>query len=383
MTVWDRLRGSRAAEGIAAQIERGEVTHAWLFVGPAGSGKGPTSVALAAALNCRVQPLIGCGECSSCLRIVRRRHPDVHHIVPEGPIIPVDVIRESVIPEANRTPFEGSYQVFVIEEAERMNPAAQNALLKTLEEPQPHTVFVLISDRAEELLETVHSRCRVVRLEPVPEERIVSLLQQEGATQELALLAGRVAEGDLDKARTLAFDDDAAERRRAWNRLPRRLTSPVDALDAAVEILDESRSAGKALQDAHKTEVKELAEALGERRGTAQARNALERRHKREVRRVESEILGDALRTLASFYRDVLAIRSGGDEAVVNLDLLDELRGWADSEISDADLVEAIERCVVARGTLPRNANPQLAIEAVLVELARLAPPQRRLSSAF
>ena len=378
MSVWDRLRGSRAAEGIANQVARGESTHAWLFVGPAGSGKGPTSVALAAALNCEVEPLVGCGSCSSCLRTLRRRHPDVHHIVPEGPIIPVDVVRETVIPEANRSPFEGSHQVFIIEEAERMNPAAQNALLKTLEEPQPHTVFVLISDRAEELLETVHSRCRVIRLEPVPEERIVELLKEEGATGEVALLAARLSEGDLDKARALAFDDDVRERRRAWTHLPRRLTSSNDALDCATEILEESRGAAKTLQAAQKKELVELAEAFGEKRGTAQARNALEKRHKREVRRLEGEILGESLRTLASFYRDVLAIRRGGDEAVSNIDLLEELRGWADSEIPDAALVEAVERCIVTRGTLPRNANPQLAIESVLVRLARLAPPRAR-----
>lgn len=379
MSVWDRLRGSRSAEAVGNQIARGEISHAWLFLGPAGSGKRPTASALAAALNCRVEPLVGCGGCSSCLRTLRRRHPDVHHIVPEGPIIAVDVVRESVIPEANRSPFEGQYQVFIIEEADRMNPAAQNALLKTLEEPQAHTVFVLISDRPEELLETVHSRCRVIRLEPVPEERIVSLLEQEGASAEVALLAARVSEGDLDRARGLAFDDDIGERRRRWVHLPRRLTSAIDALDAATEILDESRAVAKALQTAQKEEVKELAEMLGEKRGTAQARNALEKRHKREVRRAESELLADALITVASFYRDVLAIRSGGEEAVANLDLLEDLRGWADSEISDAAFVEAIERCVTARGTLVRNANPQLAIEAVLVELARLAPPHARI----
>jgi DNA polymerase-3 subunit delta' len=381
MTVWDRLRGSRAAEGIANQVQRGEATHAWLLVGSAGSGKLPTAVALSAALNCSVEPLVGCGECSSCLRTLRRRHPDVHHITPEGPIIPVDVIRESIIPEANRSPFEGNYQVFIIEEAERMHPAAQNALLKTLEEPQPHTVFVLISDRAEELLETVHSRCRVIRLEPVPEERIVEFLQQEGAPLETALLCARLSEGDLDKARALAFDDEVAERRRNWTRLPRRLATPNDALDAATEILDEAKGAGKDLQAAQKEELKELAEAFGEKRGTAQARNALEKRHKREVRRLEGEILANALRTLASFYRDIVAIRRGGDEAVANIDLLEELRGWAASEIPDAAFVEAIERCVVATGTLPRNANAQLTMEATLVWLAHLAPPRARIPS--
>ena len=378
MSVWDRVRGSRAAEAVANQVRRDEATHAWLFVGPAGSGKGPTAVALAAALNCEVEPRVGCGECSSCLRTLRRRHPDVHHIVPEGQIIPVDVVREGIIPEANRSPFEGSYQVFIIEEAERMNDSAQNALLKTLEEPQPHTVFVLISDRAEELLETVHSRCRVIHLEPVPEERIIELLEQEGAPHEFALVAARISEGDLEKARDIAFDDEVAERRRRWTHLPRRLVSATDALDAALEILEESRAAGKALQTVQKEELKELAEAFGEKRGTAQARNALEKRHKREIRRLEGEILATALRTLASFYRDVLAIRRGGDEAVANIDLLEELRGWANSDIPDASFVAAIERCVVATGTLPRNANPQLALEATLVTLATIAPPTHR-----
>ena len=378
MTVWDRVRGSRASEGVAHQIERGEITHAWLLVGPTGSGKGPTAIALAAALNCHVQPLVGCGNCSTCLRTLRRRHPDVHHIVPEGPIIPVDVIRESVIPEANRSPFEGSYQVFIIEEAERMNPAAQNALLKTLEEPQPHTIFVLISDRAEELLETVHSRCRVVRLEPVSEQRTIELLEQEGASSEQALLAARVSEGDLEMARAVVFDPEVAERRLQWLHLPRRLTSSSEALDAAIEILDVSKAAAKELQGAQKEELKELAEALGERRGTAQARTALEKRHRREVRRLESDILSEALRTLASFYRDVLAMRRGGAEAVVNIDRLEELQGWAGSEIADDALVAIVERCVVARGTLPRNANPQLAVESVLLEAARLAPPRSR-----
>ncbi len=382
MSVWDRLRGSRAAEVVANQIARGEITHAWLLIGPAGSGKEPTAVSIAAALNCREQPFAGCGECSSCLRTLRHRHPDVHHIAPEGPIIPVDVVRETIIPEANRSPFEGAYQVFVIEEADRMHPAAQNALLKTLEEPQPHTVFVLISDRPEELLETVHSRCRVIRLDPVAEERIVELLEQEGATSERALLAARISEGDLETARALAFDSDAIERRRSWLGVPRRLTSFNDALDAALEIVDESRSAAKALQAQHRAEVKELAEILGERRGTAQARNALERRHRREVRRVEGEILGAALRTLASFYRDVLALRRGGAEAVANLDVVQDLQRWAESPIPDAALLEGVQRCLDARAALPKNANPQLAIEAVLVDLARLAPPRERVSTS-
>lgn len=376
MSVWKALHGSRSADVVAAQVRGGEIAHAWLFAGPAGSGKRPAAQAMAAALNCKVEPGVGCGECSICLRVLRRRFPDVHHIVPEGPLIPVDAIREQVIPEAARSPFEGRYKVFIIEEAERMNPQAQNALLKTLEEPQHETVFILISSRPDELLETITSRCRVVRMEPVPEATIVDLLAKEGATTEQALLAARVSEGDLEQARLVAFDDDARERRRSWLGLPRRLTSSVDALDAAAEVVAIAKEASKVLETQQRDEIEELAETLGEGRGTAGARNALLKRHKRELRRAEEQVLADALATLASFFLDVLAVRRGGDEGVTNLDVLGDLRRWADSAVADEALVGAAERCIEARASLLKNANVPLAIESTLVELARIVPTE-------
>ncbi|HET7481322.1 MAG TPA: DNA polymerase III subunit delta', partial [Actinomycetota bacterium] len=240
MSVWDHVAGVQAAVMLRSQIAAGDVPHAWLLQGPAGASKTAVAVTMAAALECPVEPLEGCGECSSCLRVRRRRHPDVHHIVAEGPLIPVDTIREFVIPEANRSTFEGSYKVFIIEEAERMNPAAQNALLKTLEEPQPGTIFILTCDRDEELLETVQSRCQVIRLTPLSEERIVQLLEKEGADHASALVAARISEGDVNRARALAFEEAARERRSAWIHLARRIETPADALDAAQEILEEA-----------------------------------------------------------------------------------------------------------------------------------------------
>lgn len=375
MTVWDPLPQTRALEALARQVAAGEVPHAWLLLGPAGSGKRPTAVAMGAALNCPEQPGIGCGECSACLRVQRRRFPDVHHIVPEGPIIAVDVVRETIVPEAARSPFEGRVKVFVIEEAERMNPAAQNALLKTLEEPQPDTVFILISDDEDEILETIRSRCRIVRLDAIPEARIVELLSRQGVAAEAALVAARVAEGDLEYALELVGDGSAGQRRQVWLGLPRRLSSPGEAMDAASEVLAEAKAAVGELEDAHKIEVAELAEIL-ERRGSAAARNALAKRHKRELRRREEQVLGEALDTLASFYRDVLVLRRGGAEAITNIDVVSEIERWAAGTVSDAALVAAIERCVETRAALLRNANPSLQIEAVLIELTRLVPAE-------
>jgi DNA polymerase-3 subunit delta' len=375
MSVWDELQSSRVTEGLAVQMASGTAPQAWLLLGPTGSGKRPAALAMAASLNCPEEPGIGCGVCWTCTRIARRRHPDVHHIVPEGPLIPVDLIREIVIPEAARSPFEASYKVFVIEEAERMNPAAQNALLKTLEEPQPDTMFVLISDREEDLLETIRSRCRTVRLEPLSEDSIVDALARSGASAEAGRLAARLSDGDLERAHALALDDSAAARRAVWMSIPPRLVSPVDALDAAVEIAETAGEAVKAHETAQKIEVRELADALGEGRGTAAARNALAKRHRRELRRLEETVLGEALQTIGGFYRDILAARAGDPSVVANADFATEIEVWAGSDVSEAALVEALERCATAGGALARNANQQLVVESTLVELARLVPP--------
>ncbi len=375
MNVWNKLDHSRVIAGVAHQMASDEVAHAWLILGPGGSGKKAVAKAMAAALNCTVSPGVGCGTCSVCARIMRQRFPDVHHISPEGSIIAVDVVRETVIPEASRSPFEGRRKVFIIEEADLMNDSAQNAILKTLEEPQPDTVFVLISSNEEDVLETIRSRSRVVRLDPVPEARIVELLEDDGASQATAVLAARLSSGNFDRACQLAEDEDAMARRNVWVHVATRLQTPVDAMDAAADILQQSRGAVKSREHVQKKEVEELSEAMGEARGTAAARNSLAKRHKRELRRVEQEVLGEALDSLASYYRDVLVVRRGGSESVANLDLLAELETWSDSAITDAALLRACELCVQTRGTFQYNANPPLQLEALLVQLASVVPP--------
>ena len=371
MTVWEGLAGSRAAAGLAVQVSSSAPAHAWLLTGPPGSGKQQAATAIAAAFNCSTAPGRGCGSCSTCSRILRGRHPDVHHIVPEGPLIPVDVVRESIIPEAARSPFEAAYKVFIIEEAERMNPNAQNALLKTLEEPQPDTIFVLTTESEDDLLDTVRSRCRAFRLDPVPESRIIELLEKEGVAAERARLAGRVSDGDYARARALALDADVSSRRETWLDLPQRLATPADALDAAQEVLDQVRAALARRVEGQKEEVVELAEAMGEGRGTAGARNALAKRHKRELRRLELEVLGEVFGTLGSLARDVLVVRRGSSEAITNLDRIDDLRSMG-AVASDADVVAAMERCGEARAALERNANAQLLVESTLLDFGRL-----------
>ncbi len=149
-------------------------------------------------------------------------------------------------------------------------------------------------------------------------------------------------------------------------------------------MIAEAKEVVKRREANQKTEVTELAEAMGEGRGTATARNALATRHKRELRRVEEEILGEAIQSVASFYRDVLVIRSSGPEAVANLDVIEELETWAGAtEISDRALVEIIDRCVAMRATLIRNANAPLQLESLFLQIARLAPASARVGSGW
>ena len=375
MNVCDKVHKTQTLQALSRQVSAGRIPQAWLLLGPSGSGKSLASLAIAASLNCSEQPGVGCGTCSTCARIMRRRHPDVHHVVAEGAIIPVDLIRELVIPEAARSPFEGRHKVFVIEESDRMNPPAQNALLKTLEEPQPDTVFILQSANEDEVLETIRSRCQLVRLEPVPEARVIEMLVEDGVDDDLAILAARLSAGDFERARRLAEDEVALERRRFWTDIPIRLTTPVDAQDVAAEILVEAKRAVKEKEAAHKQEVLDLAEILGEGRGTAGARAALQKRHKRELKRLEEEVLGEALAALASFYRDVVVMRSGKADAVVNIDLIERLEEWTRSPSGTPHFLRAAERCIDARASFVNNANQSLAIEAALVEIVSLVQP--------
>jgi DNA polymerase III subunit delta' len=376
MSVWDGLDSGRTVAGLQRQLAQGEISHAWLLSGPSGAGKGAVAYAMAAALNCLHEPLRGCNECTSCRRVLSNAHPDVHRVVPEGSVIAVDAIRDGVIPEATRSPFEGRYKVFVLEQAELMNEAAQSSLLKTLEEPQPDTVFILLSHDEEEILETIRSRCRIVRLDPTAERQLVSMLEGRGASGETALMAARLSQGDAGAARGWAFDAAVAERRSLWLSIPRRLRAAADAIDTAAEILDQARVVGASQKRAHAQETRALAEVIGEGRGTGTARSALALRHRREQRHAEEAVLGEALGTLAGFYRDVVAVRSGSSASVANLDRIRELQEWARSPVSDGALLSAVERLIAAKAALISNANVLLALEAALAEVTRLTQPR-------
>lgn len=376
MSLWDSIPPSRSAELIQRRIANGSAAQSWLLLGGRGSPLFDVAIAMAASFVCKAEPGQGCGTCVDCKRILKRGHPDVHHIVPEGAFIRVETIRESVIPEVARSPFEASMKVFVIEAADRMNPSAQNALLKTLEEPPADCVLILISEREDEILDTIQSRCLITRFEALSSTAIAEMLERAGTEAELARLAVRVAPNDLARARDIAGDEAARLRRALWLSIPGRLANPADALELAAEVVTEVRDAVREREREHKEEIAEIMSTIGDARGTGTIKTMLANRYKRTLKRVEETLMTEVLETLASFYRDVLAVQSGALSSIANIDKEEQLAIWAaSSSTTAAGLVGMVDHCADSASALSKNANVTLTMEALLLEALRLVPP--------
>jgi DNA polymerase III delta' subunit len=205
VSAWQRLGGNeRAIEQLRRAIARGRVPHAYLFAGPRDAPLVETALVVASALNCQRTPGDPCGECVSCAKIAAGIHPDVVTLVREGAgqIVPIERVREQVIARIGLPPHEADVRVFIVEEATAMAPPAANALLKTLEEPPPRTLFVLCTSAPEQLLPTIRSRCQRVRFaaggasdpDPARTARVAALADELAGGEADPSLPGRVAE---------------------------------------------------------------------------------------------------------------------------------------------------------------------------------------------
>jgi DNA polymerase-3 subunit delta' len=180
-----------------------------LFTGPPGVGKLQAALTLAQALNCLERQGDACGECPACVRIGRGEHPDVGIVRPEGAgrQLKVDSVRQ-IVSETPFRPFEGRRRVSVLVDADRMNATAANTLLKTLEEPPPWAVLILVTSNAAALLPTIWSRCQVYRFAPLAIDDLAKLLVERHAIEpERATLLASLSGGSLQKA--LALEEES------------------------------------------------------------------------------------------------------------------------------------------------------------------------------
>ncbi len=340
--------------------------HAYLLAGPEGGGKSIAARAFAAAVLC---PNAGCGECRSCRLALEDKHPNEFLVEPEGRDIHIETVKQEIWHHAYRTAPEPGRKVFVVREADRLNPSAADALLKVLEEPPADAVFLLLSARPHELPETVLSRCHVVAFQPLPERFVVETLTGEGADPERAALAARLSGGNLGRARRLAVDPDGLVFRDvASEALERASGGPTGALEAAELVLDAASRYRKDLGERLKEEVAPFLDERGRPEDAYRgAIRRLEERHKRRVRRAERDYVDWVLLAVSSLLRDRVVVAVGGGEGLLmNPDAPPSVGGV----LAPASGLAAIEE---ARAALAEdlNLNVRLLLEQAFLRVER------------
>lgn len=195
-----------------SSIETDHVNHAYILCGEKASGKRSVAQAFAKTLQCEKGGIDACCMCQSCLQADSGNHPDIVYVKHEKATgYSVDEIREQVVSTVPVRPYKSKYKVYIIEDAQLMNPACQNALLKTIEEPPQYAVLLLLTNSMDRILPTIVSRCILLNMKPVRERDILEYLEREhGVTGERAVFCAEYAEGNLGKAVLLATNEDYA-----------------------------------------------------------------------------------------------------------------------------------------------------------------------------
>jgi DNA polymerase III subunit delta' len=346
------------------------MTHAWLFTGPPGSGRSSAAVAFAAALVCEKN---GCGDCVNCRSALAGTHGDVELIRTEGLSIKIDEIRE-LISRASWAPSVGSYRVVVIEDADRLTESAANALLRAIEEPGTHTVWLLCAPTTTDVLPTIRSRVRSLVLRTPTINSVAKLLISEGISPSLAEFAAQAASGHVGRARYLANNAEARSRRESILKLALSIKDIASAFKSAGQLVDAAKSEAEEIaEERDSQELKELKEAWGQTgsrlaQGGAKAVKELERDQKSRSTRMVRDYLDQALLDILTLYRDVLLVQSGTSESTINSDLTKEIAEVAASTTSESTL-KKIEAIMRARVNLAHNAAPLLTVEAMMVQL--------------
>ncbi len=378
MGVWDHLTGQPdAIEAFraASSMAPGNIamTHSWLITGPPGSGRSNLAYAFAAALLSR-----GPDDEGATLRQVQARtHPDLAVLSTERVIITIDEVR-SLVSASQFSPSVGRYRVVVIEDADRMTERTSNLLLKALEEPPPRTVWLLCAPSEADLIPTIRSRVRSVRLRVPSIADVASLLRdRDGVDPETAERAAREAQSHIGMAHRLATDPDARARRRQTLQTALGIRSVSDAVIAASTLLAVAGDDAKAITLERDAEERESAlRSLGIAAGgtvppalRAQLR-ALEDDQKRRATRSLRDGIDRILVDLLSLYRDVLLLQLGVAEEPINGAIRGDLETSARAS-TPASTLRVIDAITTARTRIDGNVAPALALEAMLVAVSR------------
>jgi DNA polymerase-3 subunit delta' len=318
---------------LTSLLTSGNIPHGLLFTGIEGVGKRTAATAFAMACNCvgrRAERRSGpasCGECNPCRKIALGRHPDVLRVSPSGHQIKIDQVRD-LCQSLAMTPYEARMRVAILAEAHRMNAAAANALLKMLEEPPAGTLLILTAPQPADLPPTIVSRCQHIRFKPISRNHLAAMLTAAyGFSPQEAALTATLANGSVTRA--LAIQRRCWIERRNWilselNELPRQ---PAASLLALAERMSQTK-----------------------------------------------EDIPEILEVMVSWVRDLVVARHC-PERIIHQDLRNQILS-ASRRTEVPGLIQATGALEEARRRIQANANPRLALEALLLRLAAaLQPP--------
>jgi DNA polymerase-3 subunit delta' len=378
MSVFDSLIGqdhivdqlSNAVKVAKAGEDSQAMTHSWLFVGPPGSGRSNAAIAFAAALVCKES---GCGKCTDCTPVLSSTHVDVERFNPTGLSIKAEEVRE-LISHSSWSPSVGSWRIVVIEDTDRLTETASNALLKTIEEPESHTVWLLCAPTLTDVPVTIRSRCRHVQLRTPSTASVEEfLLNQIRVDAKTARFASRVSQGHIGRARFIATSTEAQSRRKEIFARTLSLKDIESCFKAAEKLLDlAEEQTEKENSDRDAAELKQLQDAFqgtgrGLISGGAKVIKDLEKEQRFSATRSTRDNIDGALLDLSTFYRDVLVLQSNGAE-ILNIDLEAEIANYARTT-QPKRTIEQIDAILAARTNLSRNSAPLATLEALFCAL--------------
>ena len=314
-----------AIRSLRSSLHKGAVSHAYLFFGPEGVGKKLTAFGLAKAVNCLQQVGDFCGSCDACRRIEKRIHPDFFFVEPDGTTVKVDQLRDLQASIRYR-PYLARKKVCIIDQAEKMSPSAANSILKTLEEPPPDTIIILVSSSHDQILPTIRSRCRTVQFSPLLTHDLERLIREKMALPP-------------DKARLLSILSGG---------------SPGRAQGIDLATLQEKRK-----------EIFELMKSLG----SSAAREVLFNQAKKLADGKNPDDLYQFLDLWIYWYHDLWKFQISGDEKnLINIDQIENIRQQSRA-LPGHKIEKNIQLIEETCTALQRNANKQLALEAMMMRL--------------
>lgn len=374
---WDAVWGQDEAVQTLqnAASDPSALAHAWLITGPPGSGRSTLAYAFAAAL------IADPGDEPAQRQVLARTHPDLTALRTEQVVIRIDEARR-LVERASFAPSLGRHRVIVVEDADRMAERTSNVLLKALEEPPEKTVWVLCAPSDADLLPTIRSRVRVLRLrEPSVSDVAALIVERTGVSPDIAEESARHAQRHIGMAQRLATDDDARGRRAETLAAVLAVRGIGDAVEVAGRIVRLATDDAKALTAARdEEERRSLLRMLGVAEGAAVPPsvrgqvNALEDDQKRRATRSLRDGIDRVLTDLQSLFRDVVMIQYGREGDLVNSERLDALRALA-SEWSPSRTLGVLDRISVTRRNLEQNAAPLLALESLMITVANGSAP--------